>query len=451
MFNSITKKFGSVLDKIRGKKIITEDDFNLILREIRIAFLESDVSLSIIRTFIDNIKDKVIGQNVIKNVSSGQMVIKIINDELLNLLNTGAVAIDVNSYKPFSILMLGLQGQGKTSATVKLANRLQKKDDKKVLVVSLDTYRPAAQEQLEKMAKNSNIDSLSIVEGESPIQIVQRALNIVSNYDVVIYDTAGRMAIDTTMMNELKDLSNLIKPQEKLLVADSLMGQDALNIAKNFNESIGVSGIILTRLDADGKAGSVLSMRVVTGCSIRYISNGEKVNDFDVFYPERIVSRILDMGDVVTFVENAQESIDKKEAEEVENKIRKGEFDLDDFLKQLKNIKMLGGIKSLISFLPGATKLKDFLDQKNFDDKVFERQKAIIHSMTKLERKNPEILNSSRKFRIAKGSGTNVQDINSLLKKFKDIKRTTEVVGKMNTEQLQDIMNSLGNFKNQKL
>lgn len=450
MFDSITKNFGGVIDKLRGKRYITEDDFNQALREIRIAMIEADVSLPIIKEFIKNIKDKVIGEEVIKKVSSGQMVVKIINDELLNLLGEGSCEIDLESKKPLFIMIAGLQGTGKTTSAVKLAKRLKDKYSKKVLLVSLDVYRPAAKKQLEVLANNGGVESLSIIENEKPLDIAKRAKEYIQDkdYDVVIFDTAGRLAIDEELMVELEELVEYIVPQEKLLVADSLMGQDAVNIAHEFNDRIGITGIILTRVDGGGRAGAALSMKIATGCPIKYMSSGEKLDAFDEFHPERIASKILDMGDIVSFVEKAQEVVDEEEAEKLEKRIQKGEFDLDDFLSQLKNLKKLGGIGNMLSFLPGASKLKEFMQNKGFDDNLLKKQESIVYSMTKLERKKPEILNSSRKFRIAKGSGTSIQEVNSLLKKFKEIKKTIEIVGSMDKNQLKGIMNQLGNIKN---
>lgn len=450
MFDSITKNFGGIIDKLKGKKYISEDDFNQALREIRIAMIEADVSLPIIKQFIKNIKDKVVGEEIIKKVSSGQMVVKIINDELLKLLGEGSCEVNLDANKPLFIMIAGLQGTGKTTSAVKLAKRLKDKYSKKVLLVSLDVYRPAAKKQLEVLANNGNVESLSIIENEKPLEIAKRAKEYIQDkdYDVVIFDTAGRLAIDETLMTELEELVEYIVPQEKLLVADSLMGQDAVNVANEFNDRIGITGIILTRIDGGGRAGSALSMKIATGCPIKYMSSGEKLDAFDEFHPERIASKILDMGDIVSFVEKAQEVVDEEEAEKLEKRIKKGEFDLDDFLSQLRNLKKLGGIGSMLSFLPGASKLKDFMQNKGFDDNLLKKQESIIYSMTKLERSKPEILNSSRKFRIARGSGTSIQEVNSLLKKFKEIKRTIEIVGNMDKNQLKGIMNQLGNVKN---
>lgn len=450
MFESITRNFGGVIDKLRGKKYISEDDFNTSLREIRLAMLEADVSLPIVKEFIKNIKDKVIGEEVIKKVSPGQMIVKIINDELMYLLGQGSCEVDLEKAKPLFVMVMGLQGTGKTTASAKLGYRLNKKHNKKSLLVSLDVYRPAAKKQLEVLAQKAEVDSLEIKENEKPIDIAKRAMEYIKdkNYDVVIFDTAGRLAIDDELMKELEELVEYIQPHEKLLVADSLMGQDAVNIANEFNNRVGITGIILTRIDGGSRAGCALTMKIATGCPIKYMSTGEKLDTFDEFYPERIASRILDMGDIVSFVEKAQEVVDEEEAEKLEKKIKKGEFDLDDFLGQLRNLKKLGGLGKMLSFLPSAGKLKDFMQKKGFDDTLLHKQESIVYSMTKLERKHPEILNSSRKFRIANGSGTSIQDVNSLLKKFKQIKKTIEAVGQMDKEELKNIMNQLGNIKN---
>lgn len=453
MFDSITKNFGSIVDKLRGKKYISEDDFNEALREIRIAMLEADVSLPIIKEFIKKIKDKVIGEEVIKKVSPGQMIVKIINDELLYLLGKDSCEVDLEKAKPLFILLTGLQGSGKTTTSAKLALRLKNKYSKKVLLVSLDVYRPAAQQQLEVLAKKAGVDSLEIHENEKPLEIAKRALEFIKdkNYDIVIFDTAGRLTIDENLMTELEELVEFIKPHEKLLVADSLMGQDSVNVANEFNDRIGINGIVLTRIDGGGRAGCALSMKIATGCPIKYMSSGEKLEQFDEFYPERIASKILDMGDIVSFVEKAQEVVDEEEALKLEQKIKKGEFDLNDFLGQLRNLKKLGGLATILNFLPGAGKIKDFMQMKGFDDNLLKKEESIVYSMTKLEREHPEVLNSSRKFRIAHGSGTNIQDVNSLLKKFKQIKKTIETVGQMDKNQLKDIMNQLGNIKNSDL
>ena len=449
MFESITKNFGGIIEKLRGRRFISEEDFETALREIRIAMLEADVSLPVIREFIKRVKDKVVGEEVIKKVSPGQMIVKIINDELMYLLGSDTCEVNLDAGKPLFIMLCGLQGAGKTTTSAKLAKRLADKNGKKVLLVSLDVYRPAAKIQLENLAKQAKIDSLEIKDNEKPLEIVDRTMKFIDgkDYDVVIFDTAGRLAIDEDLMVELEKLVEVIKPHEKLLVADSLMGQDAVNVANEFNGRIGLTGIVLTRIDGGGRAGCALTMKIATGCPIKYTTYGEKLTQIEEFHPERIASKILDMGDIVSFVEKAQEVINEEEANKLEEKIRKGTFDLDDFVNQLKSLKKLGGLGTMLSFLPGAGKIKEFMQQKGFDDNLLKKQESIVYSMTKLERKHPEILNSSRKFRIAKGSGTSIQEVNSLLKKFKQIKKTVEVVGSMDKNQLKDIMNQLGNIK----
>ena len=443
MFDTITKGFTSVIDKIRGKRFLTEQDIDSAVRDIRMALLEADVSLVVVREFIKNLKEKIIGHEVVKNVSQGDMIVKLVNDELISFF--GEEKGDIELQNGLNIwLMVGLQGSGKTTTAVKLANRFTTKFNKKILLVSLDIYRPAAQQQLKIFADSVNIKTLDIVEGEKPLEIATRALEQKNDYDIIIFDSAGRLFIDEEMMQELKDIKQLIKPTETILVADSLTGQESVNIAKEFDDKINIDDIILTRIDGDGRGGSALSMKTITGKDIRYIGIGEKVNDLELFHSKRIVSRILDKGDIVSFVEKAEEVVNKNEAEELEKKIKQGKFDFNDFLKQLGTMKKLGGIGKILSFLPGASKLKDIVG--GFDDSIFKKQEAIVLSMTKKERENPEILNSSRKFRIAKGSGTTIQDVNSLLKRFKTIKTMAESVGNMDKNQIQNIMNSLGDL-----
>lgn len=445
MFENITRSFNGIIDKIRRKHFITEDDLNSTMRDIRIALLEADVSLSIVKDFISNVKNKIIGQEVIKSVEPGQMIVKIVNDELINLFGDSEEEIALTD-NPSIVMFVGLQGSGKTTSCAKLANRLKNKFNKSVLLVSLDIYRPAAQEQLQILGKKINVDCLEIVKDQLPVDICKRALLLKNNYDVIIFDTAGRLFIDNDMMAELINIKNIITPNETVLVADSLTGQEAVNIAKEFNEQVSVNSIILTRIDGDGRGGAALSMKLTAGCPIKYIGTGENINDFDLFHPKRMVSRILDMGDIVSFVEKAEEIVDKEEAEKLEKKLKTGELDFDDLLKQIRTMKKLGGITNILSFLPGATKLKDFIKNKGFEDSSIKKQESIILSMTKKERKNPDILNSSRKFRIAKGSGSSVQDINSLLKKFKEMKNVAQKIGTMDKNQLNNIMKSLGDM-----
>jgi signal recognition particle subunit SRP54 len=446
MFDSLTKNFSGIIDKIRGKKFISEDDLNEALREIRRALLEADVALTVTKDFIEKIRKEAIGQQVIKNVESGQMIVKIVNDKLLELLGKDSSELDLTK-QPLIILMLGLQGSGKTTTSAKLALKLKDKYKKEVLLVSLDTYRPAAQDQLELLGKKTDINTLEIIDDQTPLQVAKRAIKESAAYDVIIFDTAGRLHIDEKMMKELIDIKEITKPAETLLVADSLTGQDAANIAKEFNEKIGLTGIILTKVDGDGRGGSALSIKMVSNRPIKYIGIGEKLTDFEEFHPDRIASRILDMGDIVSFVEKTQKVIDEQEAQKLEKKLKEGNFDLNDLANQLKNLKRLGGIGSMLSFLPGAGKIKDFLKQKEFDEKEIYKQESIIMSMTPAERRNPEILNSSRKFRIVRGSGSTIQEVNSLLKKFKQMKKTMDVVGKMDKNQIKDIMRQMETFK----
>lgn len=445
MFENITRSFNSVIDKLRGKKYISESELNSTMRDIRIALLEADVSLNVVKDFIANIKEKIIGQEVIKSVEPGQMIVKIVNDELINLFGEGEEEILLKN-NPSILMFVGLQGSGKTTTCAKLASRFKNNFNKNILLVSLDIYRPAAQEQLKILAEKIGVDCLEIIKDQKPLDICKRALDLKNKYDVIMFDTAGRLFIDTEMMEELKQVKALIEPTETILVADSLTGQEAVNIAKEFNEQISVDSIVLTRIDGDGRGGAALSMKISTGCPIKYVGIGEKIGDLDLFRPKRIVSRILDMGDIVSLVEKAEEIVDKEEAEKLEQKIKKGKFDFEDLLKQMRMMKKFGGITNILGFLPGATKLKDFLKDKGFEDSTVKKQEAIILSMTKKERRNPEILNSSRKFRIAKGSGTTIQDVNSLLKKFKDMKVITEKVGSMDKSQLMNVMKSLGDF-----
>lgn len=445
MFENITKSFNGIIDKIRSKKFISEKDLENTMHEIRIALLEADVSIGIVKDFIKNIKGEILGQEVIKKVEPGQMIVKIVNDELIKLFGEEAGDVDLND-RPKIIMMIGLQGSGKTTTSAKLANRFKTKFNKNVLLVSLDVYRPAAQEQLKTLAKSIGVDYLDVVKDLKPLDICQEALKNKEKYDVIIFDTAGRLFIDDDMMKELVDVKKLINPQETIIVADSLTGQEAVNIADEFNKQVGVNSIILTKMDGDGRGGAALSMRIITGCPIRYVGIGEKINDLDVFHTKRVVSRILDMGDIVSFVEKAEEVVNKEEAEKFEKKLRQGNFDFEDMLKQMKMMKKLGGITNILGFLPGASKIKDFLKDKNFNDDSMKKQEAIILSMTIQERRNPDILNSSRKFRIAAGSGTKIQDVNSLLKKFKEMKTISSKIINMDKDQIKNIMKSLGDF-----
>jgi signal recognition particle subunit SRP54 len=447
MFESLSKNFSGVLDKLRGRKSISEDDLNVAMREIRIVLLQADVSLPVVKEFIANVKEKALGQDVIKSVSAGQMIVKIVQDELTAFLGEETEGIDLNVKPPLVIMMVGLQGSGKTTTAGKLALYLKKKYEKRVLLSALDTYRPAAQEQLETLANKIDVESVEIVAGENPIDIAKRTMKQAKDkyYDVIILDTAGRLQIDEALMDELKKIKKITNPVEILLVGDALTGQEAVNIAKEFHEQVSLTGIILTKIDGDGRGGAAISMKMATGCPIKYIGIGEKLEDFEPFHPDRISSRILDMGDVVSFVERAQEVVDEEDAKELEKKLAKGSFDLNDLIKQFKTLKKLGGVGGMLNFLPGAGKIKEYIGQSETgSDNTIKLQESMILSMTEAERKDPEILSSSRKRRIVQGSGRTIQELNSLLKKFKQMKKMMSKVGKMDKNEMKKMMEQLG-------
>lgn len=430
MFSNLADSLGKVFDKLTGTGYLREDDINSAMREIRIALLEADVALPVIKDLIKNIKEEAVGEKVIKSVSPGQMVVKIVQDAIEKILTLDNHALNLSVAPPAVILMVGLQGSGKTTSTAKLALKL-KKDGKKVLISSLDIYRPAAQKQLQILAEQNNIDVVSIVEKEKPLDITKRTLAEGKFYDVIILDTAGRQHVDKELMNELKDVKTLSKPIETILVADAITGQDAVNMAQEFNESVGLSGIILTRVDSDARGGAALSMSYITKCPIKFLATGEKIEDFELFAPDRIASRILGMGDIVSLVEKAQEFTDKESSEKLMKQLEKGQFDLDTFADQLKNLKKMGGLSSVMKMIPGINKLAKGMDSNALDDTVVKVQLAIISSMTRKERKFPKILNASRKIRIAEGSGTKVQDINKLVKQFLQMQKMFRKVGSM--------------------
>ncbi|MCC2647155.1 MAG: ffh [Rickettsiaceae bacterium] len=433
MFKSLTNNLIKVFDKLRSKGVLTEADLDNALREIRLALLEADVAVTVVKDFITGVRDKAIGQEVVKSISPGQMIVKIVNDELVKILDAPFEERKLNINKKYSnILMVGLQGSGKTTLSAKIALKL-KNQGKKILLTSLDVYRPAAQTQLEVLAKSIDAASLPIIEGQKPLEIAKRALSKAKqdNIDIVIFDTAGRLHIDSELMTELKSLKELIDPQETLLVVDALIGQDAVNVAKEFNEAVDITGIALTRVDADSRGGAALSLRHVTGKPIKFLGVGEKVQALEEFDASRIASRILDMGDVVSLVEQAQKLVDEDEAAKLEKKIMKGSLSLSDYLSQLRMIKKIGS-SGILSMLPGAAKFGDALSG-NMDkaETMFKKQEAIIQSMTKKERKYPALLNASRKKRIAAGSGTQVSDINKMMKDFEKINNMVKKVAKM--------------------
>jgi len=423
MFDSLADRLGDIFDRLKRRGALSEADVGAALREVRVALLEADVALPVVKDFIAGVRERAVGAEVIDSVTPGQMVVKIVHDRLVEMLGASAEEINLATTPPAVIMMVGLQGSGKTTTTAKLALRLGRRDKKKTLMASLDVRRPAAQEQLAVLGEQAEVDTLPIVAGQQPVDIAKRAVQAgrLGGYDVVLLDTAGRLHIDEAMMGELAAVRDATAPVETLLVADALTGQDAVNIAARFNERIGVTGIALTRVDGDGRGGAALSMRAVTGCPIKLIGVGEKLDALEDFHPERIASRILGMGDVVSLVEKAAETIEQDEAERLAAKLQKGAFDLDDFASQLAQIGKMGGMKGLMGLLPGVAKVKKQMAEGAIDDRLLARQQAIISSMTPKERRNAKILKGSRKRRIAAGSGTTVQDVNRLLKQFKDM------------------------------
>jgi signal recognition particle subunit SRP54 len=439
MFQTLTQNLTKIFDKIKGRGALTEEQIDSAMRDIRIALLEADVALPVVREFIANVKERAKGQEVIKSVSPAQMVIKIINDEMVNLLSPteNEAKLNLNSTPPVNILIVGLQGSGKTTASAKLALKL-KKQNKHVLLVSLDTYRPAAQDQLAILAKDIGVDSLEIIKEQQPLEITNRALkeSKLSGYDVVIYDSAGRLHIDDTMITEVASIKRIIEPTETLLVIDSMIGQDSIAVASAFEEKLSISGVILSRIDGDSRGGAALSVRHVTGKPIKFLSTGEKPSDFEEFDAKRIASRILDMGDILSFVEKAASVIDQNEAEKAAARFKKGKFDLEDYIAQIKMIKKLGGMSSMLSIIPGISKLTNKIGDVNAGDKTLVSQEAIVLSMTRKERMNPSLLNASRRKRIASGSGTTVPQVNVLLKQFMQISTMMKKASKMDQKSL---------------
>lgn len=438
MFQSLSNKFSSIFDRLRSSGALTEEQIDAAMRDIRIALLEADVSLTVVKEFIENVRAKAIGQNIIKSVTPAQMVIKIIHDELIELLSSPEDdrKLNLKAQPPVNLMMVGLQGSGKTTTTAKLALHL-KAMGKKILMVSLDIYRPAAQEQLAILGKAAEVDTLPIIAGQKPIDITKRALteSKLGGYDVVIYDTAGRLHIDQAMMAELVKVKTLVKPTEILLIADALTGQDAVNIAKEFDKELDITGFILTRIDGDARGGAALSIKSVTKKPIKFLGAGEKITALEEFHPERMASRILDMGDVVSLVEKAAAAMDESVQAKTAERLKKGRFDLNDYYTQITSIKKMGGMKDIISMIPGIGKMADKIDiTKN--EKMVARQEAIILSMTKKERRNPDLLNASRRKRIASGSGTSVQEVNKLLKQYQQVSDMVKKASRMNPKAL---------------
>src|SRR5450830_78005 len=410
MFDSLSEKLGGILDGLTRRGALHEADVDAALREVRRALLEADVALDVARAFTDNIKKQAIGVEVMKSVTPGQMVVKIVYDQLIATLGADSQGIDLNAAPPVAIMMVGLQGSGKTTTTAKIAKRLTDRQKRKVLMASLDVRRPAAMEQLVMLGREAGIDTLPVVEGQMPPQIAKRALEAakLGGYDVVMLDTAGRTTLDDEMMNEASEVRTAINPHEVLLVADALTGQDAVNLARAFDQRVGLTGIALTRVDGDGRGGAALSMRQVTGKPIKLIGTGEKTDALEDFHPSRIAGRILGMGDVVSLVEKAAANIDAEKAARTAERMRKGQFDLSDMREQLLQMANMGGISGLMGMMPGIAKMKNQIANAGIDDKIIKRQVAVIDSMTRAERKNPDILKASRNKRIAAGSGVKV-------------------------------------------
>ena len=439
MFDALSGKLSGVFDRLRSRGRLSEADVSDALREVRLALLEADVALPAVKDFVEAVRAKALGAEVLESVSPGQLVIKIVNDVLVDALGgAGAVPLNLQATAPIPILMVGLQGSGKTTTSGKLALRLSKRDKKRVLLASLDTQRPAAQLQLQQLALQAGVTSLPIVPGQTPVQIAQRAMETGRRevFDIVILDTAGRLSIDAALMSEVQAIRFATNPAETLLVVDAMTGQDAVNTARAFNEALGITDIVMTRMDGDARGGAALSMRQVTGAPIKLTGSGEKLDALEEFFPERVASRILGMGDIVGLVEKAGETIDQEEAEKLARKMARGTFDLEDYANQLKQITKMGSLSGILGMLPGVGKMKDQLEGANLDQGVLKRQAAIISSMTTKERRTPDVIKASRKKRIAAGSGTSVQEVNRLLKQFDDMSTMMKRMNKLGQKGL---------------
>ena len=432
MFDALSGKLTGIFDRLKRRGALSESDVSEALREVRIALLEAAVALPVVKDFIAKVREGAIGEAVLKSVTPGQQVVKIVNDALVEMLGPAAPGLNLAASPPVIVLMLGLQGSGKTTTAGKIALRLKDREKKRVLLASLDTQRPAAMEQLATLADRAGVISLPIVAGQRPVEIARRALDEArrGGFDVLVLDTAGRLAIDETLMAEVAEIAAVARPHEKLLVVDAMTGQDAVTVAKAFHEKVGVTGIVMTRMDGDARGGAALSMRAITGAPIRLVGVGEKLDALEDFHPDRVAGRILGMGDVVSLVEKAAETIEKDEAERLAKKMAKGDFDLDDMAAQLRQLRKLGGLGGVMGLLPGIGKMKKQLAGANIDEKQLAHQEAIISSMTKKERKDIKLLNASRRKRIAAGSGTTVQEVNRLLKQYQDMSRVMKQMGK---------------------
>lgn len=433
MFESLSERLGGVFDRLRGRGALSENDVREAMREVRIALLEADVALPVVRSFVDKVTEQAVGQSVLRSITPGQQVVKIVNDALVEMLGAEASELELAVTPPAIVMMVGLQGSGKTTTTAKIAKRLSDKERKKVLMASLDVNRPAAQEQLAILGEQIGVATLPIVAGQQPVDIAKRAMQAakLQGFDVLMLDTAGRLHVDTQLMDEMKAVANVAQPAETLLVVDSLTGQDAVNVAKNFSEQVSLTGVILTRMDGDARGGAALSMRAVTGKPIKFVGTGEKLDGLDVFHPGRVASRILGMGDVVSLVERAAETIQQEEAEALAAKMAKGQFDMNDLRAQLQQMQRMGGLGALAGMLPGMKKIQGAMAQSGMDDRILVRMDAMISSMTPKERAKPELLQAKRKIRIANGSGTTVQEVNKLLKMHQEMSTAMKKIRKM--------------------
>ncbi len=438
MFETLSGRLGDIFDRLKRRGVLSESEINAALREVRVALLEADVALPVVKDFMAGVKERALGQEVLKSVTPGQMVIKIVHDALVEMLGGESGPFEIHAAPPAVVMMVGLQGSGKTTTTAKIAMRLARQAKKKVLMASLDVQRPAAQEQLAVLGRQAGLATLPVIAGQMPVDIATRAAEAgrLGGYDVVLLDTAGRLHVDEALMAEMAAVRDATRPAETLLVADALTGQDAVNVAARFHERVPLTGIVLTRMDGDGRGGAALSMRAVTGCPIRLIGTGEKLDALEDFHAERIASRILGMGDVVSLVEKAAATIEEEEAEALAAKIEKGVFDLEDYRTQLRQMRKMGGFKDILSMLPGLGKMQKQLAQATIDESLFKRQEAIICSMTPKERRNVRIIAASRKRRIAAGSGTTVQDVNRLLKQHRQMAQMMKRMGKMGKKGL---------------
>jgi signal recognition particle subunit SRP54 len=433
MFDSLSDRLGGVFAALRGRGALNEADVRAAMREVRIALLEADVALPVVRSFVDSVTEKAVDQNVLRSITPGQQVVKIVNDALVDMLGSDTADLELDVTPPAIIMMVGLQGSGKTTTTAKIAKRLTEKDRKKVLMASLDVNRPAAQEQLAVLGSQINVATLPVVAGQQPVEIARRALNAarLQGYDVLMLDTAGRLHVDQALMDEMRAVSDVSSPAETLLVVDALTGQDAVNVAKSFTDQVPLTGVILTRMDGDARGGAALSMRAVTGKPIKFVGTGEKLDGLELFHPSRVAGRILGMGDVVSLVERAAESIQVEDAEAMAAKMAKGQFDLNDLRQQLAQMQKMGGLGALAGMIPGMKKAQAAMASGAVSDKMLVHMDAMIGSMTAKERAKPELLQAKRKIRIAKGSGTTVQDVNKLLKMHQEMATAMKKLKKM--------------------